>query len=55
MAQELGFLKTCEENSFSECTECDIYVDAMNRYIAIPEVGASYDFCTNVLINSMLC
>jgi hypothetical protein len=40
VAQELGFLKTCEENSFSECTECDIYVGATNKGVAaVTEVG----------------
>ena len=42
--QEFGFFKKCEENSFSECIECNIYVDAMNKGIAVTEEGASCNF-----------
>ena len=44
VAQEFGFFKNCEENLFHECLECDIYVDAMNKGVAVTEEGSSCNF-----------
>jgi hypothetical protein len=42
--QEFGFFKKCKENSLSECIEYNIYVDAMNKGVAVTEEGASCNF-----------